>query len=246
MRRSTVAFLALLGFLGLWIAGESLEIGPLSNLAFMTLVAVALVLAYFYLRFEEKGSDTKLVALVATMSALSVGGRCLFAAIPGVQPSTFLIIITGYVYGPLAGFMVGATTALVSNIFLGHGPWTIWQMFAWGLAGLASGLLGRWRLLEGRWRLAWYCAAWGLLFGWIMNAYFVLGFVHPVTTRAFLATYAASAWFDALHAAANFAFAIALGPVMIAMLRRYQARFFFERVAGGATVDAADTEVAGS
>jgi len=63
-----------------------------------------------------------------------------------------------------------------------------------------------------------------------MNLYFVLGFVHPVTFRAFFATYTASAWFDALHAAGNFVFAFSLGPALVTMLRRYHARFFFEPV----------------
>ena len=63
-----------------------------------------------------------------------------------------------------------------------------------------------------------------------MNVYFVLGFVHPVTAQSFFAVYASSAWFDGLHAAGNFVFAFAFGPALVAMLRRYRARFFFEPV----------------
>jgi energy-coupling factor transport system substrate-specific component len=243
LRRSTFALFALIGVIGLWVMGGILDIRALTNLAVMTALAAALVLGYYYLRFEEKKSDAKLIAIIGTLAALSVAGRCLFAAVPNVKPSTFIIIITGYVFGPLSGFMVGATTALVSNIFFGQGPWTIWQMLAWGLAGLVAGLLGPRRLLEGRWRLAVYCAAWGFLFGWIMNLYFVLGFVHPVSFQSFFATYAASAWFDALHAAGNFLFAFLLGPALVAMLRRYQSRFFFEPVAGGALPVAGGADV---
>ena len=36
--------------------------------------------------------------------------------------------------------MVGATSALVSNLFFGQGPWTPWQMLAWGAVGAAGGL----------------------------------------------------------------------------------------------------------
>src|SRR3712207_7819370 len=39
-------------------------------------------------------------------------------------------------------FAVGSVTALVSNVFLTHGPWTPWQMAAWGGVGLAGGALG--------------------------------------------------------------------------------------------------------
>ncbi|MBU4301406.1 MAG: ECF transporter S component [Actinobacteria bacterium] len=228
MKKSIFALILLLLFVGLWAAGDILDISGLNNLGLMTLVGVALVLAYCYLRFEESGSDTKIVAVVGTLAALSVAGRVLFAVIPNVQPSTFIIIVSGYVFGPMAGFMVGSTTALVSNIFLGHGPWTLWQMLAWGLAGLASGSLGPKRRLEGRWKLALYCAAWGFFYGWIVNAYFVLGFVHPLSVRSVVAAYGMGLWFDLFHAAGNFAFAFLLGPALVTMLRRYRSRFLFE------------------
>jgi energy-coupling factor transport system substrate-specific component len=233
VKKSNIALAALAAVVAVWIAGSVFHVGALSNLAVMSVAAAALVLLYYYLRFEEKRTDAKLIAVLATMAAVAVVGRLLFAPVPNVKPSTFIIIITGYVFGPLSGFIVGATTALVSNIFFGQGPWTIWQMLAWGLAGFVAGLLGPGKLLEGRWKLAFFCAAWGFLFGWIMNLYFVLGFVHPLSFQAFFATYAASVWFDGLHAAGNFIFAFLLGPALVAMLRRYQARFFFEPLEQG-------------
>jgi len=230
MKKSTIALAALICAICLWAAGDAFKLAVLSNVTVMTLVIAGLIVVYYYLRFEEKKSDSKEIAIIGTLAALSVTGRCLFAAIPNVKPSTFIIVISGYVLGPLPGFMVGATTALVSNFFFGQGPWTIWQMLAWGLAGFVAGLLGPKRLLEGRWRLALYCAAWGFLFGWVMNLYFVLGFVRPISVSAFFATYTASLWFDAVHAGGNFVFAFFLGVPLVVMLRRYQSRFLFESV----------------
>ena len=43
--------------------------------------------------------------------------------------------------GGEAGFLVGSMSAMVSNIYFGHGPWTPFQMFAWGMIGLFSGYL---------------------------------------------------------------------------------------------------------
>ncbi|MBN1289954.1 MAG: ECF transporter S component, partial [Actinobacteria bacterium] len=105
----------------------------------MSLACVILILLYYYIKFEEKKADAKTIAILGALSALSIAGRILFAPIPNIQPSTFIIIAGGYVFGPVSGFMVGATTALVSNFMLGHGPWTVWQMLAWGLAGLSAG-----------------------------------------------------------------------------------------------------------
>ena len=38
--------------------------------------------------------------------------------------------------------MTGALAALISNLFLGQGPWTLFQMTAWGVVGLLAGVLG--------------------------------------------------------------------------------------------------------
>ena len=39
--------------------------------------------------------------------------------------------------------MVGAVTAFVSNFFYGHGPFTPWQMMAYGAGGMLAGFLFR-------------------------------------------------------------------------------------------------------
>jgi len=230
MRKSNYALLFLAALTVFWAVGALVSVPLDRYLGLLSLAAVTAILAYGYLRFEEKKTDTRVIAILGTLAAISVAGRVLMAPIPSVQPSTFIIVLSGYVFGPLEGFIVGSTTALVSNFLLGQGPWTPWQMLAWGLVGLASGLLGARRSLESRGRLSAYCASWGFVYGWIVNLYFVLGFVRPITIRAFAVTYAASVWFDALHAAGNFAFAFALGPAMITMLRRYRERFTFEAV----------------
>jgi energy-coupling factor transport system substrate-specific component len=43
--------------------------------------------------------------------------------------------------GPQAGFVVGSMSAFVSNFIFGQGPWTVFQMVAWGLIGMVAGAL---------------------------------------------------------------------------------------------------------
>ena len=66
-------------------------------------------------------------------------GRVLFAFIPNVQPVTTMTACAGVALGPRAGAAVGGIAALVSNGFLGQGPWTPWQMLGWGLVGVLGG-----------------------------------------------------------------------------------------------------------
>ena len=122
-----------------------------------SLAAVAGMLWY-----ERRRPPAKLVALVAALAALAVAARVLFAAVPNVQGTTDVALLSGYVLGPAPGFMVGALAALASNVFLGQGPWTPWQMVGWGAAGLGGALLASLAGRQlGRWPLAVCCGACG-------------------------------------------------------------------------------------
>ncbi|MHC1625476.1 MAG: hypothetical protein ACXQS2_05690, partial [Methermicoccaceae archaeon] len=125
------------------------------------------------------------------------------------------------------GFMVGAISAVVSNLFLGEGPWTIFQMLAWGMVGLVSGML-RIRLPIKRHTLlllATYGFVWGFVYGWIMNIWHWVTFIYPLNWQTFLATQMTSVMFDAMHATGNLIFILLLAPTTLSMLDRYRKRF---------------------
>ncbi len=53
--------------------------------------------------YELRRPPAKLVALVAALAALAVAGRVLFAAIPNVQATTDVALLSGYALGPAPG-----------------------------------------------------------------------------------------------------------------------------------------------
>lgn len=65
--------------------------------------------------------------------------------------------------------------------------WTPWQMYAWGLVGYVGGALayaGAFDRVDGTVRmpaLLAYGFASGLLYGVVINAYDIIGFVQPLT-----------------------------------------------------------------
>jgi len=189
-------------------------------------VAGAVIVA-FLARFESSRPDAREIAVVALLGTLAALLRVPFAAIPNLQPSTYLVICTGYVFGPVAGFMVGALTAVVSNFFLGQGPWTLFQVVAWGLAGASAFVLRR-VPLRGAW-LVLFGVVWGGLFGLIMNVWSWVTFVYPLTPASFLVTWLNSLAFDAMHAAGNALFLGLLGVRTVQVLERYHRRFHWER-----------------
>jgi energy-coupling factor transport system substrate-specific component len=60
------------------------------------------------------------------------------------------VLIAGFTLGGPPGFAVGAVAAIASNIVFGQGPWTPWQMLAWGMVGLLGAGLRRRRSARSR------------------------------------------------------------------------------------------------
>jgi energy-coupling factor transport system substrate-specific component len=103
---------------------------------------VGINLWFFFLFEREKPKTEDILPIVVVCTGASLG-RVIFALIPQVQPVTTLVIIMGSVYGARKGYVTGALCALISNMFLGQGPWTLFQMTAWGIVGFLAGLLGK-------------------------------------------------------------------------------------------------------
>lgn len=98
---------------------------------------VGLALLLFLTGFERREIGTRRMILVSVMTALSVIGRLL----PVFKPITALTVLSAMYLGAEAGFLVGALSAVLSNAIMGQGPWTPFQMLAWGLIGFFAGIL---------------------------------------------------------------------------------------------------------
>lgn len=130
-------------------------------------VAVITCLPLFYC-FERKESSSKELIVIAVMVALSVAGRFIFAWLPGFKPVTAMTIIAAVWLGKEAGFAVGSFTAVISNFYFGQGPWTPFQMFAWGVLGFIAGLLSK-QLQKRKITLYIFGAFSGILFSFVMD-----------------------------------------------------------------------------
>jgi uncharacterized membrane protein len=187
-------------------------------------LVVGLVLALGWLAYERRRPSTRMVAVVGTLAAVAALGRDAFVALPDVKPITAMTLVVGYSLGPLPGFTVGALGMLMSNFLLGQGPYTPWQMAAWGCVGLFGAVLGRLsgRRL-GRVPLALCCAIAALAAKEVMNVYtWTIGASH--TPAALLAVAGAGLPFDLTDMLASFLFGLAFGPELARLLARMRAR----------------------
>ena len=89
----------------------------------------------YYFKYEKKKPQTRESVVLAVMIALTVASRMLFAFSPGFKPVSAMVIICGMAFGRESGFLCGSLSAVVSNFFFGQGPWTPFQMLAWGMIG---------------------------------------------------------------------------------------------------------------
>lgn len=104
-------------------------------------LVIVYILIPFFLSFEGKKPSARVLVLIAVLCALAVASRAIFAMLPNFKPIYGIIIIAGIALGAQAGFLVGAVSAFASNFLFGQGPWTPWQMLAYGTCGLLAGLL---------------------------------------------------------------------------------------------------------
>lgn len=185
--------------------------------------------------YERSRPPARVVALVAALAALAVVGRIAFAPIPNVQATTDIVLLTGYALGGAPGFCVGAVTALVSNFFFLQGPWTPWQMAAWGGVGIAGAALAwavRGRQL-GRIPLALACGAAGLAFGAFMDLH-VWALGAEQTVASYVAVSGTSLPYNVAHAVANVGLCLLIGPSLVRALARYRRRTDVRWAAPGA------------
>ena len=106
-----------------------------------TLIIMELMVPFF-MAFEGRKPQARELVIIAVMCALAIAGRVVIP-LPHFKAIFAIIIITGIAFGPEAGFMVGAVSAFASNFFYGQGPFTPWQMFAYGAGGMLAGFLFR-------------------------------------------------------------------------------------------------------
>jgi energy-coupling factor transport system substrate-specific component len=193
--------------------------------AFVSFLIITCTFLPFMIRFERRKVSGRELVMLAVLAAIAAVSRVPFASIPSVQPTTFVIIVTGIAFGAESGFVVGALAALVSNLFLGQGPWTPWQMYAWGMIGLTAGFLRHTPLMTSTSGRVIFGFITGILFGWVMNLWYFVSLGERVGLTEIIAYYGASVYFDLAHALSNVFFLIIFANSWVKILQRFRKKY---------------------
>jgi len=194
---------------------------------FVSMLIMIQAMIPFALVFESRKPQARELVIIAVLCAVAVAGRAAFFMLPQFKPVIALVIISGVAFGGETGFLVGAMTGFVSNFFFGQGPWTPWQMFAFGIIGFLAGILFRKGLLKrGRIALSVFGAvATVVIYGGIMNPAAVFMFQSDPTPEMFILAYLQGVPFDLIHAAATVTFMLIISQPMLEKLDRIKVKY---------------------
>lgn len=192
-----------------------------------SLIVVIAAMLPFFMMFEGRRPKAREIMVIAVLCALGVAGRAAFFMVPGFKPVAALVILSGVSFGGEAGFLVGSLTMLVSNMFMGQGPWTPWQMFAFGMIGFLAGILYQKGILKARkTELCIYgFLSVFLIYGGIMNPASILMSYGYITKNTLLAYYISGAPVDLVHAISTVIFLWLLSRPLLEKLERIKVKY---------------------
>ncbi len=194
------------------------------GMLWMITAVCALTLILFICGFEKRKTGTRRLVLTAAFIALASIGRIICSPLPGVNPITAVTVLAAVYLGGEAGFMIGAFSALISNVAASQGTWTPFQMLAWGLIGMVAGLLGR--LLEGhKIRLCIYTLTAGVAYSLIMDIFTVIWEMNEFIFSAYRAAVITALPFTAIYALSNVLFTFLLEKTFREKLGRIKMKY---------------------
>lgn len=185
----------------------------------------------FIVSFEGRRPQAREIALVSVLCAVAVASRAAFFMLPQFKPVSAIIILTGICLGCETGFLIGAVTGFVSNFFFGQGPWTPWQMLAFGMLGFVGGIFSKTgRAKRSKISLCIFgFFAVLIIYGGIINPSTVLQTQSEPTLPMIIAAYVSGLPFDLIHALSCAFFLWFISKEMIEKLERLKTKYGFMR-----------------
>lgn len=202
------------------------------NYYFVSFCLILVAIGLFIAIYEKGKPKTREIVILAVMISLAALGRTVFFMTPQFKPMGAVIIITAVAMGKEAGFMCGALSLFVSNMFFGQGPWTPWQMLAFGIMGFMAGVIFHKKLgyKNPEKKDITYLCIYGaissiLIYGLIMDVATVLMYTDRPTMAAIVSSCVAGFVFNVIHGASIVIFLLILAGPMLKKLNRIKKKF---------------------
>lgn len=168
---------------------------------FLSFCVAILSILLFMAGYERRTTGSRRMVIASVMIALSIVGRF----IPFFKPVTAITVITAIYLSGESGFLVGSLSALLSNFYFGQGPWTPFQMLAWGMIGLIAGFLSK-PLQKHKMLLLLYGLLSGIVFSLIMDIWTVMWYNSTFDLSLYLAAVGTAFPHTILYSISNLVF----------------------------------------
>ena len=184
-------------------------------------VAIFALLITGLWRFERRLESGQIFVGLALIAVIGIIGRIILEPLPNISPVTILLLLAGAHYGMRHGLLLATVIVVSSNLVLGHGLWTLYQVVGWSLVACVGAYLSTWlidsdgKLNVNRLIIVGFTS--GFAFDWFVS----LSVLHtqPIS---YLAPYLVQGFvYDLVHATGNLAFAAWLGVPISEMLKRH-------------------------
>ncbi len=176
--------------------------------------------------FEFRKPKLRDIVLSAVMIAVAVAGRVIFYVIPQFKPMSAIIIVTGICLGPDVGFLVGASSAFISNMVFTQGVWTPFQMISFGTIGFVAGLF---RNSEKIIKRPYLCTLGFIsgcfIYGLLVEGSTIIFLDEGSNLLSILAVYVRAIPADIMHGLSTVFFLWFFGPSFIGKLRRVISKY---------------------
>ena len=192
-----------------------------------SLIVIVAAMLPFFMMFEGRKPKAREIMVISVLAAIGVAGRAAFFMVPSFKPVAAIVILTGVSFGGEAGFLVGCLIMMLSNMFMGQGPWTPWQMFSFGIIGFLAGILYQKGILKARKRdlcIYGFLSVF-LIYGGIMNPASILMSYGYITKSSLIAYYISGAPVDLVHAASTVIFLWLLSRPLLEKLERIKVKY---------------------
>ena len=194
---------------------------------FISLLIILETMIPFLMVFESRKPKARELIVISVLCAIAVAGRAAFFMLPQFKPVVALVIIAGVAFGGETGFLVGSITGFVSNFFFGQGPWTPWQMFAFGIIGFIAGILfkkGFLRKTKASLCIFGFLATF-VIYGGIMNPASVIMWQNKINWDMIEVAYIMGIPFDLIHALGTAFFLWFISEPMIDKIERIKIKY---------------------
>ena len=207
-------------FIGIYYLGDK-------KYYFISLLIILETMIPFGFAFENRKPKARELVIISALCAIGVAGRTAFFMLPQFKPVAAIVIISGVAFGGETGFLVGAITAFVSNLFFGQGPWTPWQMFSFGIIGFLAGIMFQKGILR---KTKTDMCVFGFLvtfiiYGGIMNPASVIMWQSNININMVLSSYVMGLPFDFIHAVSTVFFLFFAAEPMLEKLERIKIKY---------------------